>query len=69
MFKNNYAGKYDKHEFLVDADIEFTKIKRLLDKNPRVLREDPILGVDYLKIIGLIKQKKLLEETSNHFDP
>ena len=55
LFKDNYAGKYDKHEFLIDADIEFTKIKRLLEKNPKVLKDDPILSVDYYKIIGLIK--------------
>lgn len=69
MFKDNYAGKYDKHELLIDADIEFTKIKRLLEKNPRLLKDDPILGVDYLKVIGLLKQKKLVEETSDPFDP
>ena len=69
MFKDNYAGKYDKHELLIDADIEFTKIKRLLEKHPKVLKDDPILSIDYFKIIGLIKQKKLLEETSDHFDP
>ena len=69
MFKDNYAGKYDKHELLIDADVEFTKIKRLLEKNPKVLKDDPVLGVEYFKIIGLIKQKKLLEETSDHFDP
>lgn len=69
MFKDNYAGKYDKHEFLIDADIEFTKLKRLLEKNPKTLREDPILATEYFKIIGLIKQKKLLEDTSDHFDP
>ena len=68
LFKDNYAGKYEKHELLIDADIEFTKIKRLLEKNPRILKEDPVLSVDYFKIIGLIKQKKLLEETSDHFD-
>lgn len=69
MFKDNYAGKYDKHELLIDADIEFTKIKRLLEKNPRILKEDPVLSVDYYKVIGLIKQKKMVEETSDHFDP
>jgi hypothetical protein len=69
LFKDNYTGKYDKHELLIDADIEFTKIKRLLEKNPKVLREDPILTGEYFKIIGLIKQKKLLESTSDHFDP
>jgi len=61
LFKDNYTGKYDKHELLIDADIEFTKIKRLLEKNPKVLRDDPILTGDYFKIIGLIRQKKLLE--------
>jgi hypothetical protein len=69
LFKDNYTGKYDKHELLIDADIEFTKIKRLLEKNPKVLRDDPILTGEYFKIIGLIKQKKLLESTSDHFDP
>ena len=69
LFKDNYTGKYDKHELLIDADIEFTKIKRLLEKNPKVLRDDPILTGDYFKIISLIKQKKLLESTSDHFDP
>jgi len=69
LFKDNYTGKYDKHELLIDADIEFTKIKRLLEKNPKILRDDPILTGEYFKIIGLIKQKKLLESTSDHFDP
>ena len=68
LFKENYRA-YDKDEFLVDSDIEFYKIKKLLEKNPRVLREDPILGVDYLKIINLIKRKKLVENSSNEFEP
>jgi hypothetical protein len=46
---------------LLDSEIEFSKVKRLLDKNPKILREDPLLGVDYLKIINLIKRKKLVE--------
>lgn len=45
------------------------KVRNLLEKNPRVLREDPILSIDYLKIINLIKQKKLLEQTTNLYDP
>lgn len=36
IFKENYRY-YDKNEFLVDYDMEFTKIKKLLDKNPTVL--------------------------------
>jgi hypothetical protein len=41
----------------------------LLEKNPKILREDPLLGVDYLKIINLIKKKKLAEFTSNPYNP
>lgn len=66
MFKENYKA-YDKEEFLIDADIEFFKIKSLLEKNPKVLKDDPLLSIDYLKIINLIKRKKLVETTSNHF--
>lgn len=68
LFKENYRA-YDKEEFLIDSDIEFTKIKRLLEKNPKILKEDPLLGIDYLKIINMIKRKKLVENASNHFDP
>lgn len=34
-----------------------------------MLKEDPILSIDYLKIIHLIKQKRLLENTTDQFDP
>ena len=54
IFKENYYS-YDKEEFLLDADFEFVKIKNLLNKNPKMLKDDPILGIDYLKIINLIK--------------
>lgn len=69
LFPNNYAGKYDKEEFLIDVDLEFYKIKKLLERSPNVLKEDPVLAVDYLKIIQLIRRKKLLEFSGNHFDP
>jgi hypothetical protein len=68
LFKENYRA-YDKEEFLLDSDIEFSKIKRLLEKNPKMLKEDPLLGIDYLKIINLIKRKKLGEMTSNEYLP
>lgn len=61
--------KYEKEEFLTDADIEFFKVKKLLDKNPQVLRDDPVLSIDYHKIITLIRRKKYFENTSDHFDP
>ena len=68
IFKENYYS-YEKDEFLIDADFEFVKIKNLLSKSPKLLKEDPILSIDYLKIINLIKQKKLLENITDQFDP
>lgn len=68
IFKENYYG-YDKHEFLIDANFEFVKLKNLLSKSPKMLREDPVLSIDYLKVINLIKQKKLLEDTQDLYDP
>ena len=68
MFKENYRT-YDKEEFLIDSDIEFYKIKKLLEKNPKILKDDPLIGIDYLKIIQLIKRHKLVELTSNEFLP
>ena len=40
-----------------------------MDKDPRTLRDDPVLSLDYHRIIELIKQKKLLEETADLYDP
>jgi len=51
IFGNNYNNKYEKEEFLIDVDMEFFKLKKLLERSPNVLKEDPILAVDYLKII------------------
>lgn len=67
VFKEFIADKYDKEEFLIDAGFEFFKIKKLLTKNPKLLKDDPILSIDYYKIINLIKRKKLLEDTSDPF--
>jgi hypothetical protein len=68
LFKENYRA-YDKEEFLLDSDMEFYKIKKLLEKNPKLLKEDPIIGVDYLKVINLIRRKKLVEITSDEYLP
>ena len=54
VFKENYYA-YTKDEFMFDAEFEFYKVRNLLSRSPRLLREDPILGTDYLRIIGLIK--------------
>lgn len=68
VFKHNYRG-YDKEEFLIDSNMEFFKIKKLLEKNPKVLKDDPLLSIDYMKMINLIKRKRLVEETSDAYSP
>lgn len=50
---------------MIDTDFEFVKIKNLLSKSPKLLKEDPVLSIDYMKIINLIKQKKLLENSTD----
>ena len=69
FFKELYANKYEKNEFLLGADMQFFKVKKLLDNNPSVLKDDPVISIDYMKIINLLKQKKLLETTSDPYDP
>ena len=64
IFTDNYHS-YTKDEFLYDADFEFVKVKNLLNKSPKLLKDDPLLSLDYLKIINLIKKKKLMEKTSD----
>jgi hypothetical protein len=54
LFKENYYS-YEKDEFLLDADFEFVKVKNLLSRSPKMLKEDPVLSIDYLKILNLIK--------------
>ena len=39
---------------MLDADFEFYKVKNFLNRSPRILKEDPIVGVEYLKVINLI---------------
>lgn len=68
LFKENYRT-YDKREFLIDSDVEFFKVKSLLEKNPKLLKDDPLMSLDYVKILSLIKRKKLLENTSDPFNP
>jgi len=55
IFKDFYTDKYDKEEFLIDAGFEFMKLKNLLSKNPKVLKDDPVLSLEYYKIIQLLK--------------
>jgi hypothetical protein len=67
LFPENYKT-FTKNEFLLDADIEFSKLKYFLNKNPKVLKEDPMVGVDYIKVLDLIKRKRVYENAADPFD-
>ena len=66
LFKYAYT-KYTKDEFMYDSEIQFSKLKAFLHKNPRILKEDSIISQEYLTIINLIRRKKLLEFASPAF--
>lgn len=46
---------------MLDADIQFSQLKKLLDFAPNVLKDDPDIGVEYEVIMKLIKRKKIFE--------
>lgn len=66
LFKHAYT-KYTREEFMLDSEIQFSKLKTFLQKNPRILKEDPIISQEYLTIINLIRRKKLIEFASPAF--
>lgn len=41
----------------------------MLDRKPKEIQEDPIIGVEYEVILQLIWRKKILEQTGNEFNP
>jgi hypothetical protein len=49
---------------MFDADMQFSKLKNFLHKNPRILKEDPVIGQEYMEIIKMIRRKKLIEYTA-----
>lgn len=52
---------------MADYEVHFSKIKNLLKKNSAILREDPLISIEYLRILELIKSKKILEETGDPY--
>lgn len=54
---------------MLDADIQFSQLKKLLDFAPNVLKDDPDIGVEYEVIMKLIKRKKIFENAGQLFNP
>lgn len=66
VFGTNYRHvSFD--EFMVDADIEFHKIKKFLLKSPEVLKNDPEIGFKYQSLVENLKRKVLIEKSSPKF--
>ena len=66
MFGSNYRY-YDVTEFMIDSDIEFSKIKKFFENNPKVIEEDKEIGIDYWKLIKKLKRKKIVEISISRF--
>jgi len=56
---------YTYEDFMADSDVEFSKLKSFFDKNPKILKEDPLVGLDYLQILQMIRKTYVVEQTSN----
>ena len=68
LFKYYYR-EYTKDEFMMDAEVTFTKLKRFLSNDPKVLRDDPFISHEYQNILNMLKRKWLMELCSNEYDP
>ena len=68
LFKYYYR-EYTKDEFMMDSEVTFFKLKRFLQHDPKVLRDDPLITHEYQNILNMIKQKRMMEISANEYDP
>lgn len=54
-------------EFMADSKIQFIKIKELLMNTPDYLKDHPSVGLEYFKILSLIRRRYLLERSRRAF--
>ena len=57
-----------KDEFMFDAEFEFYKVRNLLSRSPRLLREDPILGTDMEPLQLSNEERELLQRLQEQPD-
>jgi hypothetical protein len=65
-FGANYKN-YNDEELLIDADIEFHKIKKFLQKDSNIIKQDPEIGYRYDDLLKTLKRKKVIENTVPRF--
>jgi hypothetical protein len=66
VFGANYRN-YNEEEFMVDADIEFHKIKKFLQTDQHIIKQDPEIGYRYQELIKTLKRKKVIENSVPRF--
>lgn len=54
---------------MLDTDIQFSQLKKLLDYAPNILKDDVDIGVEYETILKLVRRKKLFENAGQVFNP
>ena len=60
IFGANYR-KISQEEFMMDAEVEFHKIKKYLNNSPEVLQEDPEIKEKYKDLIKNLKRRRFTE--------
>jgi len=66
VFKENYMT-YTREEFLADSEVNYSKLVSLFINPPEILAKDPEVGPCYEKIIELITQTPIDENTSKGY--
>jgi hypothetical protein len=62
VFGSNYRF-YEEEEFMLDAEIEFHKIKKFLQEDSSVIKKDPEIGYRYEELLQTLKRKKIIEKS------
>jgi hypothetical protein len=65
-FGANYKN-YNKNDLMIDADIDFHKIKNFLKNEPHIIKQDPEIGYRYEELIKTLKRKKVIENSVPRF--
>lgn len=52
---------------MADSKVQFKKIKELLKYSPEQLKENPQIGLEYFRVLSLIRRRYLLERSRRAF--
>jgi hypothetical protein len=66
VFGSNYRNFTDE-DLMLDSEIEFHKIKKFLQNEPGVIKQDPEIGYRYEELLKTLKRKKVIENSVPRF--